>query len=220
MNVYLPARLPSAYQEVEYIQSSWTQYIDTGLLVKPNTKVQIDMQLTSVATNIRYFAVETGDNNSWWVAFVIYLDSNKQISFANGNWSVLRTGRNWDTSRYTFVANNSSLKIYSNGTNVYTGNAPWTRTTNSANNLYLLADDNNWTATLFSSAKLYSCKMYEASTLVRDFIPCYRKSDNVIGMYDLVNNQFYTNSWTGTFSKGNDVTMSELKNAYIGNWLS
>ena len=38
-------------------------------------------------------------------------------------------------------------------------------------------------------------------------------------MYDLVNNQFYTNSWTGTFSKGNDVTMSELKNAYIGEYV-
>ena len=191
------------YQKVEYIQSSWTQYIDTWLVVKPASEVQVDMQLTSVATNIRYFAVETGNDS--WVAFVLYLDSNKQIAFANGNWSVLRTGRNWDTSRYTFVANNSSLKIYSNGTNVYTGNAPWTRTTNSANNLYLLANDNNWTATLFASAKLYWCKMYEWATLVRDFVPCYRKSDSVIWMYDKVNDTFYTNAGTGTFTKWSDV---------------
>ena len=39
----------------------------------------------------------------------------------------------------------------------------------------------------------------------RHFIPCYRKSDNVIGLYDLVEGTFYTNSGTGTFTKGSDV---------------
>ena len=36
----------------------------------------------------------------------------------------------------------------------------------------------------------------------RDFIPCYRKSDNVAGLYDLVNNTFYTNQGTGNFIVG------------------
>ena len=35
--------------------------------------------------------------------------------------------------------------------------------------------------------------MYYNGTLVRDFIPCYRNSDNEIGLYDLVNDIFYTN---------------------------
>ena len=38
-----------------------------------------------------------------------------------------------------------------------------------------------------------------------DLVPCYRKSDNEIGLYDLVNNQFYTNQGSGTFLKGADV---------------
>ena len=36
-------------------------------------------------------------------------------------------------------------------------------------------------------------------------VPCYRKSDNVIGAYDTVTDTFYTNAGTGTFTKGNDV---------------
>ena len=40
MNVYLPnLRLPSEYQEVEYIQSSWTQYINTGVTVNSENRV-------------------------------------------------------------------------------------------------------------------------------------------------------------------------------------
>ena len=58
---------------------------------------------------------------------------------------------------------------------------------------------------LMSSMRLYKLKMWTDDILVRDFIPCYRKSDNVVGMYDLVNGKFYTNEGTGEFVKGPDV---------------
>ena len=35
--------------------------------------------------------------------------------------------------------------------------------------------------------------------------PCYRKADNVAGMYDIVNNTFLTNAGTGSFILGPDV---------------
>ena len=53
--------------------------------------------------------------------------------------------------------------------------------------------------------RLYSCKMYNSNVLQRDFVPCYRKSDWVIGLYDIVNNTFYTNSGSWTFTKGPNV---------------
>lgn len=36
-------------------------------------------------------------------------------------------------------------------------------------------------------------------------VPCYRKSDNEIGMYDMFSGNFYTNAGTGKFSKGSDI---------------
>ena len=50
--------------------------------------------------------------------------------------------------------------------------------------------------------KIYDCKMYYSDVLVRNFIPCYRNSDNEIGLYDLVNDVFYTNQRTGVFTYG------------------
>ena len=38
-----------------------------------------------------------------------------------------------------------------------------------------------------------------------ELYPCYRKSDNVVGLYDTANEQFYTNQGNGTFIKGNNV---------------
>ena len=38
-----------------------------------------------------------------------------------------------------------------------------------------------------------------------NFIPCYRKTDNEIGMYDTVEETFYTNQGTGKFDVGPNV---------------
>ena len=57
-----------------------------------------------------------------------------------------------------------------------------------------------------ASIRVYSLKMYENGQIRREFVPCYRKSDNAIGLYDLVTNQFYTNAGTGTFVRGANVT--------------
>lgn len=43
------------------------------------------------------------------------------------------------------------------------------------------------------------------STIVGNFYPCYRKSDNAIGFYDTVSENFYTNAGTGSFEKGGDI---------------
>ncbi len=49
---------------------------------------------------------------------------------------------------------------------------------------------------------MYKLKLWNNNVLVRDFIPCYRNSDNLAGVYDLVNNVFYTNQRTGNFIVG------------------
>ena len=53
--------------------------------------------------------------------------------------------------------------------------------------------------------RLYSAKIYDSGTLVRNFIPC-KNDNNVVGLYDLVNDVFYRNAGTGTFTAGNEVS--------------
>ena len=71
------------------------------------------------------------------------------------------------------------------------------------------------------SGRVYSLKVYKEDTLLADYIPCYRKSDNKPGMYDLVLNKFYysesgTDFITGPIKikgdKNNDLLCSEKIN--------
>lgn len=56
-----------------------------------------------------------------------------------------------------------------------------------------------------SISRIYSFKIYDNDFLVRNFVPCYRISDGVVGLYDVINDVFYTNAGTGDFTKGNNI---------------
>ena len=53
--------------------------------------------------------------------------------------------------------------------------------------------------------RIYSYKIFDGNTLVRNYIPCLRNIDNTIGLYDEANDVFYTNAGTGEFIKGNPI---------------
>jgi hypothetical protein len=72
--------------------------------------------------------------------------------------------------------------------------------------LYLFAQNYNGSPR-FGDERRISYFQYtdKTGTLVCDLIPCYRKSDGVIGMYDLVRGLFLTNAGSGSFTKGANV---------------
>ena len=73
-------------------------------------------------------------------------------------------------------------------------------------NMYLLSEHYKGTPLTSGIRTVKSFKYWDKDdNLLRDMIPCYRKSDNVIGMFDKVSQTFFTNAGTGTFTKGNNV---------------
>ena len=48
------------------------------------------------------------------------------------------------------------------------------------------------TRSLQFKGKLYSCQFYNYAVTKMDLVPCYRRADNVVGVYDLVSGEFIT----------------------------
>ena len=71
--------------------------------------------------------------------------------------------------------------------------------------MLVFVDQSKRFSTFYNPIKIYNLKISENGILIRNFIPCYRKSDNEIGLYDIVNNVFYTNQGTGVFLKGSNA---------------
>ena len=195
----------SKIKKLEYIQSSGTQWTDTGFKPTGATKVVIDFQMVSQGSSQQgvfgsrpgtsgRFTVFTGQNG----ASDLQVDYNTEQTLASVGSSI--TGLNVN-SRTTLEVSNS---LVINGTTVKTVSvASFTSTYN----LFLFANNNAGTAQLPGILKLYSCQIYNNGTLIRDYIPCQTASGE-IGLWDDVNSLFYGNAGTGMFTAGPVIAIS------------
>lgn len=170
------------YKLLEYIQSSGTQYIDTGYTVKTNTRIVCDFQLTSTpsATNVLF----------------------RNASYGFG-WQSSGVFRSWGGSVVDFsVSATERYTVDKRATSCTLGSTSQTTTAHAAQSLSLplfAYKNSSGTISQYVSAKMYSCQIYEDDTLVRDFVPCINP-DGAYGLYDKVNEQFYASAGSGSFT--------------------
>ena len=189
------------YVALSYIESTGTQYINSKYYATPNTGIEVDFQFTDLTNQQGIFGIKTSDLNYSTHLFYINTSIKFAYGFKDGSGDWTPTSAPADTNRH-ILKSNVDLNYYSfdNQANVRFVNSI---TTNSKYALYIFAGGNdNLSVSNYAKIKIYSFKIYENGVLVRDMIPVKRKSDNVAGLYDKLNDAFYINSGTGEFIKG------------------
>lgn len=191
--------LPSDYIQLEYIQSSGSQYINTGFKPNQDTKISITVDFPLSGTTWLYGSRTSAGSNS--LGFLCEGNSKYRFDYASSTNELATkpTGK--------FTINSDKNKCYINGELVFT--ATYT-TFASPVNMYIFNNNNNGSLSGGSSAKLYNCSIYDNGVLIRNFIPCKNESGTV-GLYDSVNNQFYQNAGSGTFIAGPEIPPVEDK---------
>lgn len=184
--------LPDEYQQVEYIESTGTQYIDTGVKLNTTYRIETEIKWTPNIENRRQlFGVNAG--TYYWG---INRDYKYECGTANVGVVTASTDK-FDKLIITREINKETINV--NG--IDDANRIESVTADLIHTLFGLYLNTGYQC--YCTMKYY--KIFNNNIIVRDFIPCYRKSDNEIGLYDLVTNTFFTNQGTGTFLKGNDI---------------
>lgn len=193
--------LPEGYTQLEYIESTGTQYIDTGFKPNQDTRLvcSVDFPAISASSGAWLFGSRT-TNVVKTFGFLSYnsiyrSDYNDQTT--PGEIAVIPGGK--------FTLDKNKNITYFDGVVV---NSLPTGTFQGDYSLYLFANNNGGTLQNPCSAKLYSCQIYDNGALVRNFVPCQDPTGNV-GLYDLVGAQFYGNAGSGTFTAGPEVPPPE-----------
>lgn len=191
------------YTPLKYIESTGTQYIDTGYKPNTNTKIEIGAYTTDTTNDKPLFGVRKSNGVD---GFLCWFNPQvaEQPGFAVGSMSNTYTSYGIATGvRYDVTLSNS---LFTMNELSYPFDA---QTFTSSYNLYLLAlnkadvlDDR-----LFYG-RLYYTRIYESDVLVRDYVPVKRVSDGAIGLYDRVSQTFYANAGTGKFIAGPEVPES------------
>lgn len=169
----------SDYNVVEYIESTGTQYIDTGLTMEKTDTTRFEIYAHLV-------------NNNSWGGVNAYMQYQANLGGGQkGLYEVLYDGGTHNET------------VLFNGVNKY--NKDWSGYAGDNNKVVIIGMGNKdnalWTGSK-QSGKWYYVKFYKNGNLLRDYVPCVRNSDGVAGLYDKVENKFYTNSGTGSFGSG------------------
>lgn len=206
-NVLKANKVPEEYQQLEYIESTGSQYIDLMLNASqyPNIYVEIDGNYINV-DNYPYifgagFHNDYNTNCSWKLIGII---QGYKFVAQNGISGKEKEIMAADTQKHTFILDTvSSIGKIDQNSQVLDNNG-----VKPINYNYLLfALNDHGVIKRNASFKMYYCKIKNDDALIRNFIPCKSTTtttnangievpENTKGLYDLVEGKFYTNSNT------------------------
>ena len=190
----IQGELPDGYTQLEYIECTGTQFINTNYIIKTLPKIEADVMITSeqdkdiIGTP---FAQEG--------CFIIdYTRGGQSIYYRYGTSAPLYDN-NMPSLYNVWTHCEWGQNVYYNGNLVLTVSSPGNFSSN--NETLYIGRGRYFGDSGYGQAKFGRVKIFDNNILVRDLIPA-KNSSNVIGMYDTVNNVFYTNAGTGEFIAG------------------
>jgi hypothetical protein len=187
--------LPDGYTQLEYLEGTGTQYINTNFTPNQNTRVVCTAIFkVETTTNFMFGARTSSSSNNF--SFVGSISSGSYSTQYGAEAKSFSTAYNTSDIFSVDKNKNTTTLIFNNGSTAITTNTSANFTT--PGSMFLFACNENGTVK-YGRSRIYSCKIYDNGVLIRDFVPCSRNSDGLYGMYDVVNNQFYSNAGSGQF---------------------
>lgn len=197
--------LPNAYQRVEYIANAGKALITMTIPVVYSTdKIICDFKIASFISASSLDGVYGNSNTT--PRTQLYLRGSDGAVAASmihtytitGYYASLNTKYHTELTKAQLTIDNQAFSI---------SNPQQQSLTDYTTYIFSTRAD-----TRICNGSIYTWKLQRDDKDIIDLVPCYRKSDNVIGMYDLggsicpqTGTPFYVNTGYGAFEKGPDV---------------
>jgi hypothetical protein len=197
----VPNTFANGYTQLEYLESTGTQYINTGVLPDSNFGAFIDFQYTNR---------DTTEQLAFGTSLPNFCVGRSSAVFGLAH----KPGKGYNC--YTRCASDSDcyvarhtahINFMNDGDLKFDGNTRCNITTDlwssDASRIFLFSLGNSGVQPYHSGAvRIYNLKLSNSNTIVHNYVPVRRDSDGALGMYDTVTNTFFTNAGTGDFIAG------------------
>ena len=175
----------SLFTKLSYLQSSGTQYIDTGIVPDNSTEIEITFEKAGNLIDYeRLFGIKD--------QFELMRDKSTSSFYMKINNSEAFRFTIEDNTEYVLKVGNGKYSIDNDTNGEYSQQFSTDKT------IFLFYANN---ADRYGNFKIKSCKIYQNNILVRDFIPVKSYTDE-LGLLDNRQNLFYGNKGTGNFIAG------------------
>ncbi len=190
------------YQVLQYLESSGTQAIDTGVKYGKSTRLRFRMQ----TLNDKHVGAIDACSDSNHDRFHFRVESNQFRFFCFhgvGQFTFGTQDENW----HTYDINRAERKIYRDGAYqaafAIADEDEYTLDEEDHSTIWLFGRNGNPSSLIqYATARIGTIELWQEDRQERLLIPCKRLRDNELGMYDLIRKEFLVNVGTGTFTAG------------------
>lgn len=189
--------LPDGYTALEYIESTGTQYIATGIYATSNTQVFIDAQCTDLTLDGCILGFYAGSSSTYAI-FWKPTKTRKYVQFYFGDY--VQGSKTIDNAA-TVERKIYSIRDHKGFAGDLSVNLSQATFPEGESSVVLCARSSQGGISDYIKMKIFSCQFYENAEKLRDYIPCKTDSGEV-GLYDLVNKKFYRGIGTDPFIAG------------------
>ena len=198
------------YQVLKYLESSGTQAIDTGVKYGGYTRMKFQMQVLNGTTGNQIGVIDNFGTGGKYDRFHFQVNNGIMRVWCDrqdgGCPSTTSEGGTWHDYDINLVDN----KVYRDGAvdinSIYTTAYGYAGTTDEHSTIWLFGRNSNMPNVLsYATVRIGKVEIWQdGQSAERDrlLFPCRRLSDNMLGMYDLVHQEFLTNIGTGSFAAG------------------
>lgn len=192
--------LPEGYTAVDYIQTSGSQRIDTGVKSSASVGLSADFCLVDTRSN-QNLAQTYSDPERYQILVLMATYWGDTVKFACGYFNTTKPFKEADTDRHVYCFNaDGQYTVEMDGIQYEKADPSQTTFPADARNLWLFVRNSPYVDG-YARMKLYSCAMYDGGRKIRDFKPCL-DADGVPCLYDLISKTAFYNQGNGSFTWG------------------
>lgn len=194
--------LPDGFTAVEYIQTSGSQRIDTGVKSSASVGLSADFCLVDARTIQNLASVYDPYKNYQLMVLAAsrWGSPDGAVWFVCG-YSAIQYFKKADTDRHVYHFNaDGQYAVEMDGIQYEKADPSQTTFPADTLNLWLFVR-NSPSVDGYARMKLYSCAMYDGGRKIRDFKPCL-DADGVPCLYDLISKTAFYNQGRGSFTWG------------------
>lgn len=200
------SNISSEYEQVEYLESTGTQYIDTEICAQSGLNITIDSEFTS---SKGYMTIFGGwDSNSSNRCHLYHHTGREMYYYYAASGYPYYESTDY-RNRHTYKINDNILSV-DGVTKIINTATSFTSTYN----MYIFANNNAGTAVNNAYMRLYAFSISKDDNVLRDFVPALDNNGTPC-LYDTITKKYYYNQGTGEFKYGDIITENNEINISI-----
>lgn len=201
-SVVKPIEIEIAPTYLDYIQSTGTQYIDTGITMASDIKIELTFSVPVQVSESMIMGAWDSNTNGFLLGLCGSTGSGFRYAYANSAWNGNTV--TYDANVHTAVVDNTSATL--DGTVLA---SPGNKSINSTSTIRICQWGTQSGSFPRGTVRIYGVKIYRDGRLVQNLVPVKNNINDIYCMYDKVERVYYYNRGTGSFT-GSDFEPSVI----------